>query len=274
MRLGCCGGIEQAEAMKAAGFDYVEVNVQSVLKGEQPDGEWTASAPAPVAVALPIAAANCLVPGHLPIVGPQRDPGKLRVYMQRVTERAKRLGIEHLVFGSGGARQRPDGVGEATAMEHLVEFGKIAGEAAEPHGVTIVVEHLNRGETNTINTLEQMAELIERVNHPRVRALVDSYHFGLEREALESVTSLGESLRHVHVAEPIDRLQPGGHGPNAGDKAFDFVSFFATLRAMGYDGGVSIEAKWTAPIDQAGAACVELLRHAWSRAGQAAAAPK
>ncbi len=62
MRWGCCGTIEQAREIKDAGFDFLEVNVQHVLRGDVPDSIWTATAPDPAAMPLPIEAANCLVP--------------------------------------------------------------------------------------------------------------------------------------------------------------------------------------------------------------------
>src|SRR5688500_15748700 len=131
--------------------------------------------------------------------------------MQRVAKRAKRLGIERLVFGSGGARKRPAGVDEETARVHLAEFTRMAGEVCAHHGVTLVIEHLNRGETNTLNTLAEARDLCEGVDHPGVQMLVDSYHYGLEKENDQAVLDLDGTLRHVHVAEVVGRVQPGAH---------------------------------------------------------------
>lgn len=269
MRLGCCGNPDDAKKYADAGFDFVEVNVQSVLKATESDAAWSASAPDVTRLALPIEAANCLVPGNLPIVGPQRDLAALTGYMKNVTARAKKLGMQRLVFGSGGARKRPEGVDERTAMDHLVEFTRMAADASGKHGVVLVIEHLNKGETNTINSLTQELELIERVNHPACAALVDSYHFGLENETDDTLLALGDRIKHVHVAEVKDRLQPGGHGPGSRD-AFDFDSFFCLLHKLGYDERVSIECKWGKPFDEAGAATAKLLRAAWSEASRCA----
>ncbi len=171
-----------------------------------------AEAPDPDVLALPIEAANVLVPRTLPVVGAHRDMETLRTYMQRITARARYLGIQQLVFGSGGARRRTSEVSEGEAMDHLAEFCRMAGDLCAEHDLTLVVEHLNKGETNTINSLADELTLIERVRHPAVQALVDSYHYGLERESEEAIILLGDYIRHVHVAEPVDRVQPGAHG--------------------------------------------------------------
>src|SRR5690625_2069721 len=100
MRLGCCGSIEQAGMLKDAGFDFLEVAVGPVLMGQAEDAAWADAAKAAAGSALPIEAANCLVPGSLPVVGPQRDVAALTQYMQRVAKRAGQVGIQRLVFGS------------------------------------------------------------------------------------------------------------------------------------------------------------------------------
>ncbi len=267
MKLGCCGSLDQAAEIKAAGFTFLEVNVQSVLKGETPGDVWDKTRPDPATFALPIPAANCLVPGSLPIVGPNRDMAKLQHYMEHVAKRAQLLGLKTLVFGSGGARKCPPDLGLGKAMDQIAEFTRMAGEVCSHHGVTIVVEHLNQGETNTINKLSQELELIQRVSHPNVRALVDSYHYGLEKETDLSLLALEGTLAHVHVAEPIDRIQPGGHGIG-NSKSYDFIHFFRLLRRIGYDGLISFEGKWTQPIPQAGPPCIAYLQECWDKAGK------
>lgn len=266
MRLGCCGGIEQAALVKEAGFDFLEVNVQAVLRGQEDDAAWSRTAPDPAKLPLPIEAANCLVPGSLPIVGPARDMDALTRYMGNVARRARQLGLKILVFGSGGARRKPDGFSSAQAATQLVEFTRMAGELCGQQGVTVVIEHLHRGETNTLNRLSQVRGLCDEVNHPAVAMLVDSYHYGLENEADEDLLELGDRIAHVHVAEVVDRIQPGGHGDDV-DKAFDFELFFSLLHKMGYDSRVSIEAGWKPSLQEAGAATAQLLREVWERAG-------
>ncbi|MEX0776804.1 MAG: sugar phosphate isomerase/epimerase family protein [Phycisphaeraceae bacterium] len=268
MRVGCCGGLEQAQAVKDAGFDFLEVNVQSVLKGDLASSEWDKAAPDPAKFVLPVEAANCLVPGSRPIIGPQRDLAGLQDYMQRVAKRAQRLGITRLVFGSGGARKRPEGVDQDTADKHLAEFSRMAAEACAHHDVIVVIEHLNVGETNTLNKLAQARHLADKVGHPALAVLVDSYHYALEKENDEAIIELGDRIRHVHVAEPVQRVQPGAHGAMAhSPDAYDFAHFFCLLRKAGYGERISFEGKWSQPIEKVGRQCVELLRDAWDKAG-------
>ena len=260
--LGCTASIDQAQQVADAGFDFLEVNIQGVLQGNTPDADW--QPPEIDKLPLPIEAANCLIPGNMPVIGPNRDLAALKTYMQRVGKRAKQVGIEYLVFGSGGARKRPDNVDEVTADDQLVEFLKLAGDACGPHGVKIVIEHLNTGETNTINKLAKARHLCDRAHHKAVGLLVDSYHWGLEQEIDQSILDLGDRLWHVHLAEPIDRIQPGGHGRS--DKAFDFETFFTLLQKINYDERLSLECKFSRSLEADGPATIAFIQQMWADA--------
>lgn len=264
MRLGCCGSIAQAAEIKAAGFDFLEVNVQSVLCGDEPSSTWDAKLPELKKVPLPIEAANCLLPGAHKVVGPERNMRSLQDYMQRVAKRAQVVGISHLVFGSGAARKRPDGVDEATANAQLAEFTRMAGEVCAHHDVTLVIEHLHFPETNTLNRLTDCRTLCDQVNHRSVALLVDSFHYGMEKETDQALLNLGDRVKHVHVAELIDRVEPGKHAGTP--KAFDFHHFFCLLKKIGYDGRISIECKWSASMAEVGAGSAVTIRQTWDRA--------
>src|SRR5580658_3342487 len=107
MRFGICAKAQRAEELRAAGADFVEENVQTFLRGLVEDAEWQGTWSGPPA--LPVSAANSLVPGDLKIVGPVVDFERLQKYIANVTTRAQRVGMKVLVFGSGGARNVPEG---------------------------------------------------------------------------------------------------------------------------------------------------------------------
>src|ERR1700722_8554541 len=115
MKFGICTSWTNAKAVQTAGWDYVEENVQNVLQGTVEDASWTEGAKM-AAAPLPIPAANSLVPASLKITGPSADLSALQKYMTRVLSRAGSVGIKTLVFGSGGARNVPEGFDRAAAF--------------------------------------------------------------------------------------------------------------------------------------------------------------
>ena len=76
--------------------------------------------------------------------------------------------------------------------------------------------------------------LAERIGHPRVVALGDLFHMNIEEADLgEPLRAAGDRLGHVHIADN-NRFEPG-----AG--CLDFGTPLAALKAIGYDGFLSIE---------------------------------
>jgi sugar phosphate isomerase/epimerase len=232
--------------------------VQGLLQGLEPDERWTGRDRAKKS-ALSVLAANMLVPGSLKITGPDVDRERLAAYMRAVLRRAEKLDIRTLVFGSGGARQVPDGFPCDTAAEQIGEFLRTSAAVAAEYDVTIVIEPLHRGECNIINTVAEAMKYVAAVGHPNLKCLVDSYHLWMEDEPLEHLRDAMPSIRHVHVADKVGRTAPGESGQS------DYRPFFRVLKDGGYDGLISIEAT-AFDIAASGARVLEFLRNQWDNA--------
>ena len=77
MQFGIYTSVENAPAAKAAGWDFVEENVQTFLQGKLPDVEWHGVERAKNSP-LNVPAANRLVPADLKIIGPHATPSRGR----------------------------------------------------------------------------------------------------------------------------------------------------------------------------------------------------
>ncbi len=234
MQFGICTGVENAAVAKQAGWDFVEENVQVLLQGTISQSQWKGLEKTRNA-ALKIPAANCLVPGGIKITGPDASIDKLQDYMTHILRRAQRVGMNILVFGSGGARNIPDGFSREKARKQIVEFIRMSAPIAAEYGVTLVAEHLNKSECNVINSVAEAMTYVKEVNHPNFQCLVDSYHFWLEDEPLQSLRDAMPWIKHVHLADKEGRVPPGESG-----KA-DYRPFFKVLKEGNYAGLISVE---------------------------------
>ena len=237
MKLGICAGLESAPALREAGWDYVEGSVQALFCGLEPDEAWTMLEPIRSA-AVPVLAANLLVPAPLKVTGSSVDGDRLRRYMTHVLDRAGRCGTRMLVFGSGGARQVPDGFDKSRAEQQIVETGRMIAPIAERHGVTVVLEPLHGGECNIVNSVAEAMQCVRAVAHPSFQCLVDSYHLWMQGEPLDAVRDAGAHVRHVHLADRDGRVAPGE------SKSTDYRPLFRVLKDIGYDGLMSVEGSW------------------------------
>jgi sugar phosphate isomerase/epimerase len=259
MEFGICGNVDSSPLGRAAGWAYIEESVQGLIKAQTPDAEWTGRQRA-ASSALPIRAMNGLVPASLPIVGDAVDEAALATYLNTAIARADSLNVRTLVFGSGGARHVPAGFSRETARQQIVRFVRNGMPAAQRHNVTIVVEPLQRGETNIINSVAEGMAYVREVNHPSFQCLVDSYHFWLEGEPLDNLRAAMPWIKHVHVADQEGRVWPGLSGKS------DYRPFFKVLKEAGYDGLISVEGKWPDDLPTVAPKVLKFLQDEWAAA--------
>jgi D-psicose/D-tagatose/L-ribulose 3-epimerase len=171
-------------------------------------------------------------------------------------------GVEHLkwaidcseALGSEilcGPFYQPLGVftGEGPSEDEKKRAAKVHQEASDyaaKANVTLAVEYLNRFECYFLNTMDQTADFVKRVNKPNYGVLYDTFHANIEeKDPIGCIGSYMDMVKHVHISEN-DRGTPGkGH--------IDFSGTFKALRSGGYDGWMVIEAFGRALPDLAAA---------------------
>lgn len=130
-------------------------------------------------------------------------------------------------IGTGQARTDAEG----WLREGLDRLGELAGE----HGVPVLLEPLNRYETNCINRLEQGATLIGSLQTGNVGLLADLFHMNIEEQSVcEALRAAAGLVRHVHFVDSNRRPAGCGHT--------DFRAVGRVLREIAYNGYLSAEA--------------------------------
>jgi sugar phosphate isomerase/epimerase len=237
MQIGVCTSLDHVSAARAAGFEFIEENVQNFLAPGEPDAVFEPRLAAARDAALPVPAANCFLPGGLKCVGPQVDRERLIQYAGTAFRRARWAGIRFIVFGSGAARSVPEGFPAAEARAQFLQLLRELGPLAQAHDVVVVVECLNPRECNFINRLAEGAALVAETDHPHVRLLADLYHMALSGDGPEEILAHGRWIEHVHIAEREGRRAPGTSGE-------DFVPCLRALAKIQYRGAISYECGW------------------------------
>jgi len=123
----------------------------------------------------------------------------------------------------------------AAAEEALVGKMHQAAEHAAHCGARIIVEPLNRFESDFVHSAHDGVELAGRVNHPNFGMLVDTFHMNIEDVSIEESVreAAGCCLWHVHVGDS-NRLSAGkGH--------FDFPELIRVLKEVKFKGFLSAE---------------------------------
>lgn len=116
----------------------------------------------------------------------------------------------------------------------LAEQLRILGEYAQSLGQTILIEVINRYETNLFTSVAELRDFLIQWNLPGCRIHLDTFHMNIEEaDMVRAIEIAGDSLGYFHVADS-NRLAPGrGH--------LDFSAMFAALERVGYHGTISLE---------------------------------
>lgn len=126
------------------------------------------------------------------------------------------------------------GITQEQGMAWLCEALQECSTAANPFGVRLALEPINRYETTLVNSVAQGMALIDRVGADNFGLLLDTFHMNIEEpDILQSISTCGDRIFHFHVADS-NRWYPGaGH--------LDFSGILSRLQSTGYDGFVSGE---------------------------------
>ena len=233
--------------LAALGYTFIEESVGNLLVPAKSEEEFKEIYSKAKQSPLPIRACNSFIPGSMKSVGPNAVHPEILVYMETALRRAQRIGVEYIVFGSGGSRSIPEGFPREEARAQFIDLLRNMAPIAAKYNVVVVLEPLNQRETNFINSVSEGGEIVEEVGHPNFRLLADIYHMMMDDEGPESIIKYGHLIHHTHIAEKEGRAAPGTHNE-------DFTAYFEALKKIGYKGMMAIECRWENMETQAGKA--------------------
>ena len=152
-----------------------------------------------------------------------------------IIDMASRLGCIVNIGRARGFIEEGDAAGE-TVKRFCESMGAIAPRA-EAKGVTLVLEPVNRYETNFINSVPDGAALIDTLlaaGIGNVKLMPDFFHMNIEDASMEGSLRAHKGLiGYIHAADS-NRLAPGwGH--------LDFSSLAGAICETGYDRWISLE---------------------------------
>jgi sugar phosphate isomerase/epimerase len=114
------------------------------------------------------------------------------------------------IIGSMQGRA-PAEVSRETALSYLGEALHELGNHARQYQVPLLIEPLNRYETNLLNTVQQGVDLITR-GIGNVKLLCDLFHMNIEEVNIaDSLRVAGNLLGHIHWADSNRRAAGLGH---------------------------------------------------------------
>jgi len=122
-------------------------------------------------------------------------------------------------------------------------------DMAQERGLEIALEPLNRFESDLVNTAQDVIRMIDEIDHPAAKVILDGFHMNIEEPDIEQAIKLtGDKLIHIQVAENY-RGTPGTGQTN-------WAAYRRGLEAINYKGTVSIESFTPDNKELAQAVCI------------------
>ncbi len=238
---------ELAPKVKSMGFDWFEIPLESIGDVDPKEG-------------AAILRDNGLGVSACAAMGPDRDlihpDSAIRAngmdYIRQAVDVLQGLGGQNLVgpiYSSVGRVWQATTEERARDVDLVVENLTPLAAYALDHGCVLCLEPLNRFETSFVNLASQAIEIVDRVNSPGCKIMLDTFHMNIEEKSpAKAIRETGARLAHVHTCES-DRGAPG-----TGNVHWDQVS--VALHEIGYDGPVVIESFTSAVKSIARAAAI------------------
>lgn len=174
-----------------------------------------------------------LPPNQFAIEGAQHIEDTYRYFANGVLACAQ-AGSQLMICNSGyGLRTHS----QSDAWKRSRDMMWRIAEFASKHGVVITMESLRPQETNLAFTLKQTRKMIDEVNHPNLKAMIDTTAMGVSGETIwQWFDEFGDDLVNLHFIDG----NPYGHLA-WGDGTCHLADMLECLQAHGYQGPIGLE---------------------------------
>lgn len=176
---------------------------------------------------------------------------RARAFIRQIIDTAGPLQAPAIIGSMQG--RHGDGVDQASALNYLCDALEDLGQHARQYGVPLLMEPINRYETNMISSVEAGTSLLARLSTDNVKLLVDLFHMNIEEvDIADSIRAAAGAIGHVHFVDSNRRPAGMGH--------LDYRPIASALEAIGYQGFASAEALPYPDPDSAARQTIEAFR--------------
>ena len=233
IRFGICARPEEIAAAAAAGYDYVELNLNDVLGMDEVAYRAMAGEMRKAGVYAEVASG--LLPGDVPSLGESVSAQRIHAALDRSFEAARALGAELVLFDCAGERVLPAHFDPAMAWRQLGNFIRILQSYAADCSLRVALLPLRRSVADLMNYITEATLISAMLRLDRVGVAASSFNMAMEAESLPQLKRTGSLLWHVRTSNVL-----GNRPPRTGDGE-DYCALFEALNEMGYAGRVTME---------------------------------
>ncbi|GGD95496.1 epimerase [Aureimonas endophytica] len=159
-------------------------------------------------------------------------------------------GILYSAFGKYFTQPTAEGIRQSA--ETLAQVAEIAAKS----DITLVLEVVNRYETNICNTAAQGVEMAKLVGAPNVKVHLDVYHMNIEESDIaQAIVDTGDYIGYFHTGD--------SHRGYMGSGSIDLTSVFRALVRAKYQGPITFESFSSRVVGQPLEGILGIWRNLW-----------
>ena len=156
-------------------------------------------------------------------------------YLTDLVDFCADLGGTLMIFGSPNQRNTV-GISVDEAKKNFADGLATVADHCADRNVKILVETLDSGQTDVVNTMAESMEIVQMVSHPNIGTMFDYHNTLDETESLEAlVRKYFDHIEHIQIQE-MD-----GRHLGTGDAVETYVDSFKALKELNYNKWISLE---------------------------------
>lgn len=234
--LGGFGLVKDIDNIVSSGFDFAELDMPELAEME--DAQFECLVEKCLTEKIPVYVGARILPIKEPLIF--TDSFKMQEwkdYIEKSCKRSAKLGMRKFVFGNGKARSYIDET-SASKKRVLVDFMRMMAEIGGDNGMELLLEPLGPKYSNILNTVEDSAEFCDAVNMSNFKLMADIRHMVGSGESFSNIEKYIKYIRHIHLDYPLS--YPERKVPSLEDD-YDYGLFFDALKAVNYEGTLTVE---------------------------------
>lgn len=154
---------------------------------------------------------------------------KSNLYFKKALDAGEELGVEIMAINSGWGYWNED---REEAWKRSREMLSDLAEYAQKKNIRLAMESLRPQESNLATTVYDVKRMLDEVNHPALKAMIDTTAMGVAGETIDQwFEVLGDDIIHMHFIDG----NPYGH-LIWGDGKHNLKEFLEALKRNKYTG--------------------------------------
>jgi len=156
-------------------------------------------------------------------------------HFKKVVDFALEIGSRAVIIGGIRGRLADAGDEYRRNFDNGLKAIRDCAEWTDKNHIPLLIEPINRYETNWILTAADGRKILDEIGIPTVKLLLDTFHMNIEeKSSVQAVLDTGNRLGYVHFAD--NTRYPPGQGQT------NFRDILNALYQIGYSGPIVTEA--------------------------------